>query len=89
MTNDPQHIEDALSRLKDGQCVAMPTETVYGLACDASSDAAVEAVYQLKGRPSHNPLIVHVADKQMAQRYVEWNDIAETLANAFWPGALT
>lgn len=67
----------------------MPTETVYGLAGDACNDAAVAGIFALKQRPQFNPLIVHVTDAAMAQRYVAWNDTAQRLSAAFWPGALT
>ncbi len=67
----------------------MPTETVYGLAADATSDAAVARIFAAKGRPQFNPLIVHVADADMAARYVEFPPLAKKLASAFWPGPLT
>lgn len=79
----------ALDRLREGGLVAIPTETVYGLAADATNEAAVRAVFAAKGRPSHNPLIVHVSGAAMAQRYVHWNVMAEDLAAQHWPGALT
>jgi L-threonylcarbamoyladenylate synthase len=70
-------------------CVAVPTETVYGLAADATSDRAVAAIYIAKGRPSFNPLIVHVADVAMAQRLAHWSPTALMLSDKFWPGPLT
>ncbi len=84
-----QELERCLSLWRSGEALAMPTETVYGLAVDATNADAVELVYRLKGRPSHNPLILHVANAEMAQRYVEWNVLAERLASLYWPGALT
>ena len=75
--------------LRQGLLVAFPTETVYGLGGDARNGEAVAAIYETKGRPSFNPLIVHVASTEIAQRFVEWNDQAEQLAQAFWPGPLT
>ena len=75
--------------LRAGGLVAFPTETVYGLGGDASNGSAVAKIYEAKGRPSFNPLIVHVADAEMARRYVIWNDLAQALADAFWPGPLT
>ena len=72
-----------------GGCVAMPTETVYGLAADATDGAAVAGVYAAKGRPSFNPLIVHVADLCAAKRLAAFDARAEALAKAFWPGPLT
>lgn len=80
----------ATARLRAGGVVAFPTETVYGLGADALSAAAVERVFALKGRPAHNPLIVHVSDAAMARRVVaRWPEAAERLARAFWPGPLT
>ncbi len=85
-----QHdIEKAAEILARGGLVAFPTETVFGLGADASDDFAVAKIYEAKGRPSFNPLIVHVSDVGMAKRLVEWNDQADHLAHAFWPGPLT
>lgn len=75
--------------LAGGQVVAIPTETVYGLAGDARSGEAVARIYQAKGRPSFNPLIVHVPDGDAARAIARMTPQAETLARAFWPGALT
>lgn len=72
-----------------GELVGMPTETVYGLAGDAESDTVVAKIFSCKGRPSFNPLIIHVASINMAKRYVEWNDAADALVKKFWPGPLT
>jgi L-threonylcarbamoyladenylate synthase len=74
--------------LRDGGVVAFPTETVYGLGADATNSDAVLKIYETKGRPRFNPLIVHVTDVAMARRYVEFSPLAERLA-AFWPGPLT
>lgn len=79
----------AATILTDGGLIAMPTETVYGLAADARNDHAVARIFEAKGRPRFNPLIVHVAGAATAQRYVAWSDLADRLAQAFWPGALT
>ncbi len=88
--SDPQEIAAAAERLKVGRLVAFPTETVYGLGADALSEAAVGRVFAAKGRPSNNPLIVHVDSIAMAKRVVrEWPEGAEALARAFWPGPLT
>jgi L-threonylcarbamoyladenylate synthase len=92
---DPQHpempaIEDAAAILRAGGLVAFPTETVYGLGADALSAAAVQRIYRAKGRPSYNPIIVHVTDAAAARRVAaEWPSSAEVLAAAFWPGPLT
>ncbi len=67
----------------------MPTETVYGLAADARNDLAVARIFEAKGRPRFNPLIVHLAGAAAAQEYVTWSDAAQKLADAFWPGPLT
>jgi L-threonylcarbamoyladenylate synthase len=72
-----------------GEPVAVPTETVYGLAADATSEAAVQAIYAAKGRPSFNPLIVHVLDLAEAERIGSFSDAARALAAAHWPGPLT
>jgi L-threonylcarbamoyladenylate synthase len=79
----------AATALREGRLVAFPTETVYGLGGDATSDRAVAAIYAAKGRPSFNPLIVHVGNSAAASRLVEMTPQAETLAARFWPGALT
>ncbi|SFR97755.1 L-threonylcarbamoyladenylate synthase [Yoonia litorea] len=86
---DDAGLVEAAVILRDGGLVSFPTETVYGLGADARNDRAVAAIYAAKGRPSFNPLIVHVADSVAAQRFVTFNDAALRLAGAFWPGALT
>ncbi|RYG73944.1 threonylcarbamoyl-AMP synthase [bacterium] len=87
---DDLHLELAAQRLRDGELVAFPTETVYGLGANALDENAVAKIYAAKGRPSFNPLIVHVADQTAAQGLVSgWNERAEALAKAFWPGPLT
>lgn len=82
-------VHHASELLRSGHLVALPTETVYGLAGDARNDAAVAAIYEAKGRPSFNPLIVHLPSVEAAHRYVVWNEMAEALAHAFWPGPMT
>ena len=72
-----------------GGLVGMPTETVYGLAADANNADAVARIYAAKGRPDFNPLIVHVPDKRSAEELAIFNPMADQLAQAFWPGALT
>ena len=80
----------AAERLANGQLVAVPTETVYGLAADAMDPDAVAQIFHVKGRPATNPLIVHVSDESMAQTLASgWPDIAQKAAAAFWPGPLT
>jgi L-threonylcarbamoyladenylate synthase len=82
-------IANAAACLRAGGLVAMPTETVYGLAADATSDAAVAAIYVAKERPAINPLITHVLDIEAAREHAVFSAEAETLARAFWPGPLT
>jgi L-threonylcarbamoyladenylate synthase len=86
---DAKGIDRAAALLRDGALVALPTETVYGLGGDASDDRAVAAIYEAKGRPSFNPLIVHVAGVEQARQLVEFSEVAEALAQVFWPGPLT
>lgn len=86
---DPARLADAVAVLARGGLVAVPTETVYGLAADATNAAAVAAIYAAKGRPSKNPLIVHCADLAEADRHGIVDGDARRLAEAFWPGPLT
>lgn len=86
---DDSGIATAAQLLREGQTVAMPTETVYGLAADARNGSAVAAIYAAKGRPSFNPLIVHVAGLDEARKIADLPGQALELAQAFWPGALT
>jgi L-threonylcarbamoyladenylate synthase len=86
---DAAGLAEAAASLRAGVPVALPTETVYGLAARADSAAAVAAIYAAKGRPSFNPLIVHVADLAQAETLGQFDDRARALAAAFWPGALT
>ena len=79
----------AVEALQAGLLVAVPTETVYGLAADATNASAVQAIYKAKGRPSFNPLIAHVSGLDMAQRYGRFNALALELAKRYWPGPLT
>jgi len=80
----------AASLLREGKLVAFPTETVYGLGANALDAAAVERIYEAKGRPHSSPIIVHVSDHDMAKRVVaQWPEAAEKLADEFWPGPLT
>ena len=89
LTPDPAGIRRACALLAGGEAVAIPTETVYGLAADARNPRAVAGIYAAKGRPSFNPLIVHVADLEAAERIAMFDDDARRLGRAFWPGALT
>ncbi len=82
-------ITEAARLLRAGKLVAFPTETVYGLGADAGNDEAIAALYRAKGRPAHNPLIVHVATLAEAEALAEFDDAARLLARTFWPGSLT
>lgn len=82
-------IAEAAAVIRAGGCVAVPTETVYGLAADATDSAAVAGIYAAKGRPSFNPLIVHVPDLAAAEAIARFDDAARALATRFWPGPLT
>lgn len=86
---DAQGLARAAAALQRGELVAFPTETVYGLGADATNDAAVASIFEAKGRPSFNPLIVHVPDIEAAWEHVQMTDMAYTLAETFWPGPLT
>ena len=86
---DATTIDEAADLLQAGQLIAFPTETVYGLGAIASNDEAVKNVYKVKGRPSDNPLIVHVCDREVGQYVAFVPQQAEALMEAFWPGPLT
>ena len=94
----PTHTPDDFARsaamaaraILEGQVVALPTETVYGLAADGTNPDAVRQIFAIKGRPSHNPLILHVAGVSMAKQFCQsWPETAQQLADAYWPGPLT
>ncbi|WP_018996487.1 L-threonylcarbamoyladenylate synthase [Hirschia maritima] len=87
----PSHdtMEMAAQIIRDGGIVAIPTETVYGLAADATNGEAVARIYAAKGRPSFNPLISHVPNLKMAKTLARFNDVALKMAEKFWPGPLT
>lgn len=83
-------LEQAIAALKKGEVVAIPTETVYGLAADATNDAALQKIFTTKQRPADHPLIVHISDISQVQDWVtDFPEVAVKLATAFWPGALT
>jgi L-threonylcarbamoyladenylate synthase len=93
-THDKALFEAAVTRaaelLRAGEVVALPTETVYGLAANAWNADAVKRIFEVKGRPANNPIIVHVANLEMARRCVTgWPPVAARLCKAFWPGPLT
>lgn len=82
-------VTEAAERLRSGNIVAFPTETVYGLGADATDDAAVAKIFAAKGRPDFNPLISHIADAEQLDDLVMVDARARLLAKTFWPGALT
>ena len=86
---DPEGITAAADAIKAGELVVFPTETVYGLGADAINDLAVAKIFDAKGRPHFNPLIVHLPDYESATAIASFDKQAEYLAHAFWPGALT
>jgi L-threonylcarbamoyladenylate synthase len=93
-TDTPQLFDEAVTiaseLLRSGKVIALPTETVYGLAANALNADAIAKIFEIKGRPAHNPVIAHVASVEMARRYSsEWPNLADRLARAFWPGPLT
>lgn len=85
----PSDIAEAAQILKNGELVAFPTETVYGLGADARNNMAVASIFAAKSRPHFNPLIVHVADIAAVEKIAELSESARALASAFWPGPLT
>ena len=90
MPADPQHIRGAAARLRAGGLVAMPTETVYGIGADASNEAAVRRIFEVKGRPADHPLIVHLHDRSQLEDWaIVDHDYVLPLLDAEWPGPLT
>src|SRR5881394_1054635 len=93
-THTPALFNEALARavelLRAGEVVALPTETVYGLAANALDARAVSKIFEIKGRPARNPVIVHIVGAEMVKQCAsDWPPVAEKLAAAFWPGPLT
>ncbi|WP_047143546.1 L-threonylcarbamoyladenylate synthase [Aquamicrobium sp. LC103] len=82
-------LEPALALLEAGEVVALPTETVYGLAADATNGEAVARIFEVKGRPRFNPLIAHVSSMEMAEKIAVFDPASRLLAHGFWPGPLT
>lgn len=87
--NDYKRIEEAASVIKEGGVVAFPTETVYGLGADALNPLAVKKIFEAKGRPQDNPLIIHVANKNLESLVQEIPSISNKIMDRFWPGPLT
>lgn len=88
-THPDEALAAAVAALSHGEPVAIPTETVYGLAGDATNAYAISNIYEKKGRPRFNPLICHMSDLAMAEHYGEFDALSRKLALAFWPGPLT
>lgn len=89
VNKDLQLIEDAAKAIKEGGTVVFPTETVYGLGADALNSEAVKKIFQAKGRPQDNPLIIHVASKDISEFVKDVPEIAQKIMDKFWPGPLT
>jgi len=88
--SNPVHVQQAVEALCAGELLGLPTETVYGLAADASKEAAVAKIFQAKGRPPNHPLIVHVASANSVHQFAsDIPDFAQKLMSQFWPGPLT
>lgn len=86
---DFENIKQTVRLLREGNLIGMPTETVYGLAGDATQDKAIARIFEVKNRPTFNPLIIHGSSIEAFKKHVLWNDKAEILAHTFWPGPLT
>ena len=86
---DKRIINDAALKIRDGGIVAFPTETVYGLGADALNEKAVAKIFEAKGRPQDNPLIIHVADFNIDEYVTEVPDMAKDIMQKFWPGPIT
>ena len=89
LSDNANNLARCARAISNGQLVAFPTETVYGLGADATCDVAVSLIFETKQRPRFNPLIVHVTDTAAAKQIVQFNSRAEALADAFWPGPLS
>lgn len=86
---DPDGVQVAAKKITEGEVVAIPTDTVYGLACDASNEAAVRRIYQIKGRSEEKPLVLFVSHLEQARQYAEIRERVEELMKRFWPGPVT
>jgi L-threonylcarbamoyladenylate synthase len=80
---------EAIEAMQNGKTVVFPTETSYGLGCDATSQEAVDKIFKIKQRKSDKPLLVVVSAVEMAKKYLVWNDLLEDLSKKYWPGPLT
>lgn len=84
-----ENLAEAVVALQNGQTVVFPTETSYGLGCDAANQEAVDKIFKIKERKSDKPLLVVVPNVEMAKKYLLWNDSLEDLVSKYWPGPLT
>ena len=87
--DDPKAFDTALEALNTGSTLIYPTETCYGLGCDARNTMAVERIFKIKVREPHKPVLVIVQDISVIMKYVEWNETIDELARTYWPGPLT
>ena len=83
------NIEEISQKLKSGQTIVYPTETCYGLGCDATNGGAVDKIFKIKSRQEDKPVLMIVSDIAMAMEYVEWSERLDKLAKLYWPGAFT
>ena len=83
------NLSEAVEMLKNGKTLVFPTETSYGLGCDATNQSAVDNIFKIKSRSERKPLLVVVPNVEMAREYLEWNDLLESLSVKYWPGPLT
>ncbi|MFA5062316.1 MAG: L-threonylcarbamoyladenylate synthase [Patescibacteria group bacterium] len=84
-----ENLAEVAAELTNGQTIVFPTETSYGLGCDATNQKAVDKIFAIKKRPQTKSLLVVVPTIEMAKKYLEWNDLLEQLASKYWPGPLT
>lgn len=84
-----KNLAEVATELIAGQTIVFPTETSYGLGCDATNQNAVDKIFEIKKRPQTKSLLVVVPTIEMAKKYLQWNDLLEQLANKYWPGPLT
>jgi len=86
---DKQNLDEAVKILKQGGILVFPTETAYGLGCDATNQKAVDKIFQIKGRPEDKSILVVVPDVEMAKKYLSWNAWLNKISYKYWPGPLT
>ena len=82
-----ENISEAVGQIVEGKVIVFPSETSYGLSCDATNQEAVDKIFKIKGRPSDKPLLIVVPSVEMAKKYLEWNEQIDELAKKYWPGA--